>query len=68
MMAVRTTRETMFEAEVHRMAGEIAILSPEVGRDEVGSIFRARTCSGAGAAVKILGTARSDEHGAALAR
>src|SRR6516165_4148243 len=28
-MAVRPTKETMFEAEVHRIAGEIEMLSPE---------------------------------------
>ena len=29
MTAVKTTKETLFEAEVHRIAGEIARLSPE---------------------------------------
>ena len=29
MQAVETTKETMFEAEVYRMAGEIALMSPE---------------------------------------
>jgi predicted ATPase len=29
MRAVETTKETMFEAEVHRIAGEIEIMSPE---------------------------------------
>src|SRR4029077_15142971 len=31
-------------------------------------VFRARTCSGACAAGEVMGTTRSDEHGAALAR
>ena len=29
MTAVETTKETWFEAEVHRIAGEIALMSPE---------------------------------------
>jgi predicted ATPase len=29
MMAVETTKETWFEAEINRMAGEIALLLPE---------------------------------------
>jgi len=29
MTAVKTTKETLFEAEAHRIAGEIALLSPE---------------------------------------
>ena len=29
MTAVETTKETWFEAEIHRIAGEIALMSPE---------------------------------------
>jgi predicted ATPase len=29
MTAVETTKETLFEADIHRTAGEIALLSPE---------------------------------------
>ena len=29
MTAVETTKETWYEAEVHRIAGEIALMSPE---------------------------------------
>ena len=29
MMAVETTKERWFEAEIHRIAGEIALMSPE---------------------------------------
>jgi len=29
MTAIETTKETLFEAEIHRIAGEIALLSPE---------------------------------------
>jgi len=36
--------------------------------DESGSVFRARTGGRAGTAGKVLGTARGDEHGAAVAR
>ena len=31
MMAVETTKEGLWEAEIHRMAGEIALLSLEPG-------------------------------------
>ena len=29
MTAIETTKETLFEAEIRRIAGEIALLSPE---------------------------------------
>jgi predicted ATPase len=29
MMAIETTKETWYEAEAHRIAGEIALMSPE---------------------------------------
>ena len=50
MHAVQTTKETMFEAEVYRMAGEIALMSPRAGCGESGRVFRARARSCARAA------------------
>ena len=62
MTAVETTKEKWCEAEVHRMAGEIALMSPRAGRGESGSVFRARARGCARAAGKVLGAARGDEH------
>ena len=68
IIAVQTTNESWYEADIHRIAGEIALKSPEPDAAESGSVFRARARSRAQAASKVLGTTRSDEHGAALAR
>ena len=68
MTAVETTKERWCEAEVHRIAGEIALKSPEPDAAKARSVFRARARGRASAASKVLGTARGDEHGAALAR
>ena len=68
MTAVETTKERWCEAEIHRIAGEIALKSPRAGCGESGSVFRACARGCACAAGKVLGTARGDEHGAALAR
>ena len=68
MTAIETTKERWCEAEVNRMAGEIALKSPRAGCGESGSVFRARARGCARAAGKVLGTARRDEHGAAVAR
>ena len=43
---VETTKETMFEAEVHRIAGEIAFQSPERDAAKAQSYFE-RALSGA---------------------
>jgi hypothetical protein len=65
--SVETTKEMLFKAEVHRTAGEIALLSPEPDIAKAEACFeRAPGC--ASAAGKVMGTARGDEHGAALAR
>ena len=69
LTAIETTKERWFEAEVHRIAGEIALKSlvePDAAKAE--AYFRARARGRASAASKILGTPRRDEHGAALAR
>ena len=42
MTAVETTKERWFEAEVHRIAGEIALKSPEPDAAKARSVFRAR--------------------------
>ena len=42
MMAVEATKERLWEAEVNRVAGEIALKSPQHGHRESGSVFRAR--------------------------
>ena len=68
MAAIEATKETIYEAEVHRIAGEIALKSPQSGCGESRSVFRARARGCASAASKVLGTPRRDEHGAALAR
>ena len=38
-MTVETTKETMFEAEVHRISGEIALLSPKQGSVKAEAYF-----------------------------
>ena len=68
MTAVETTKERLWEAEVHLIAGEIALEIAAAGCGESRSVFRACARGCAGAAGKILGTARGDAHGAALAR
>jgi predicted ATPase len=50
--AVETRKETWCEAEVHRTAGEIALLSPERDAAKVRSVFRPRARSRASAAAK----------------
>jgi predicted ATPase len=41
MTAVETTKESWFEAQVHRTAGEIALMPPKPGYGESTSVFRA---------------------------
>jgi hypothetical protein len=58
----------MFEVEVNRIAGEIALLSSEPDAAKAEAHFvRALTVARAQQG-QVLGIARSDEHGAALAR
>ena len=63
--AVETTRERWYEAEINRIAGEIALMSPKPDETKA---FRARTRRRSPTTSKILGTPRRNEHGAALAR
>ena len=66
--AVETTKETMFEAEVYRIAGEIALKSPEPDAAKAQAYFERALAVARQATSQILGTARGDEHRAALAR
>ena len=68
MTAVETTKERWCEAEVHRTAGEIALQSPEPDAAKAEAYFDRALEVARAAAGKVLGTARGDEHGAALAR
>ena len=68
LTAVETTKEKWCEAEVHRTAGEIELMSPSAEHCESGSAFRARLGGCARTAGKVLGAARRDEPGAAVAR
>ena len=68
MTAVETTKERWCEAEVHRIAGEIALMSPEPDAAKAEAYFERALAVARAAAGKVLGTARGDEHGAAVAR
>ena len=65
---VETTQERWCEAEVHRVAGEIALKSPSSDAAKAEAYFERALAVARAAAGKILGTARGNEHGAALAR
>ena len=66
--AVETTKETWYEAEVHRIAGEIALMSPEPDAAKAEACFERALAVARAAAGEILGAARGYEHGAAVAR
>ena len=68
MTAIETTKERWFEAEVNRIAGEIALLSPEPDAAKAEAYFERALAVARAAAGQILGTTRRNEHGAALAR
>jgi hypothetical protein len=61
MSAMQPAKENMCRAEVHRMAGHIAMLLPELETEKA-----ARPLTLARAAGKVLGVARHDEHGSAV--
>src|SRR5262249_19874393 len=63
-----TAKERWCEAEVNRIAGKITLLSLEPDVGESGRAFPARARGCEGAAGEVLGIARRDEHGAAVAR
>ena len=68
MKLVETTNERWYEAEINRIAGMIALMSPKAGCGESGGVFRACAHRCKETAGEVLGTARGDEHGAAVAR
>jgi hypothetical protein len=67
MNTIETTQERLWQAEIHRMAGEIALLAPEPDAAKAEAYFRARARGYAWAAGEILGAARGYEDGAAVA-
>jgi hypothetical protein len=64
--AIDNSNETWCEADLNRIAGEIARKS-DADALKAEKYFRARTCSRASSASKILGTSRRNEPRAALA-
>ena len=58
MTAVETTKERWFEAEIHRVAGEIALMSPEpdARRRKPTSSARSRSFAVHRQAFGVLGT------------
>ena len=68
MTAIETTKQRWWEAEVYRMAGEIAQMSPDRDAAKRELYFERRPRGRAPTTSKILGTPCGDEHGAALAR
>ena len=65
---IKKSKERWFEAEVNRIAGEIALKSPQPDAGKAQAYFERALAVARQAASKVLGTARSNEHGAALAR
>ena len=68
MTLVETTKERWCEAEVYRMAGEIALLSSELDAAKAEALFRARARRRPPTTSQILGTPRRHEPRAPLAR
>ena len=68
MATIKITKEKIFEAEVNRIAGEIALKSPGRDASKAEIVFRARHRARAPTTSQILGTPRRNEPRAALAR
>ena len=66
--AVETTKEKMVRGRSPPDSRRNRVDVAGAGRGESGSLFRARAGGRPRAASEVLGTARGDEHGAALAR
>ena len=66
--AIETSGETWCEADVHRTAGEIALMSARAGYSKSAGVLRARTRGRTPPTSKILGTPRRHEPGTPLAR
>ena len=65
--AIKATKETIYEAEVYRIAGEIALKSPIPDAAEGSSQFQSCARRRAPATSQILGTPRRNEPRAPLA-
>ena len=68
MTALQTTKERWFEAEVNRIAGEIALKSPKPDAAKAQAHFERALAVARSTASQILGTPRRHEPRAALAR
>jgi tetratricopeptide (TPR) repeat protein len=66
--AADTTKERWCEADIHRIAGEIALISPEADVAKAEAHFDRAVAIARAQQAKGLGAARDDEHGAHLAR
>jgi predicted ATPase len=67
MTALKTAKEDWCEAELNRIAGEIALKSPEPDAAKAETHFE-HALTVASATSEILGTTRRNEHGTPLAR
>jgi tetratricopeptide (TPR) repeat protein len=65
---IETTQERSWEAEVQRIAGEIALLQPKPDMAKAEAYLNRALNVARAQQGKILGTPRRNEHGAALAR
>ena len=68
MTAVETTKERWCEAELNRMAGEIALMAPDPDATKAEAYFERALAVARHAASEVLGTPRRNEPRAALAR
>ena len=64
---IERSKEKWGEAEVHRIAGEIALKSPEPDAAKAEAYFDRALAVARRQQSQVLGAARGDEHGAALA-
>jgi predicted ATPase len=67
MTAIEMTKETWYEADIHRIAGEIALISPEPDAAKAEAYFE-RALAVARKQQAKSWELRGDEHGAAVAR
>ena len=67
-MAVETTKEKWCEAEVHRVAGEIALMSAEPDAAKAPAYFERALVVARAQQAKSWEATRRNEHGAAVAR
>ncbi len=68
MTAMQATKERWCEAEAHRVAGEIALKSPQRDVAKAQAYFEHSLSRCASTAGKVVGIARGHEPGAALER